>query len=79
MKVSAEKVTPPFKPVNLTITFESQEEVEEFYTIFNLKVITKTLSHINQTDIRDQLRVVAPSASNEEVFTKLNKAMKSYT
>ena len=79
MKVSVEKVTPPFKPVNLTITFESKVEVDEFYAIFNLSVLTDTLSHIDQHSIREQLRVVAPSASNDEVFTKLNKAMKSYT
>ena len=80
MKISAEEVLvkPAFTPINLTLTFESKIEIDEFYAIFNLSILTDTLPHIDQSSIRNQLRELTGNGANKVVFTRLNKAMKAY-
>ena len=43
MKVTATQEEPKFQPVQLTLTFETLDEVKEFYSIFNTTCIADTL------------------------------------
>ena len=42
MKATREKIKPPFTPV--VITLETQEEVDQFYTMVNTSQITQVLN-----------------------------------
>jgi hypothetical protein len=41
-----------FTPVTIKLTFESQKELEEFYSIFNSAVIAKYAKHLPFQNIR---------------------------
>lgn len=49
------KNIPTFSPVKLEITFESEEEIAEFYAIFNYTPITNSLTFVSDGKIRDCL------------------------
>ncbi len=48
-------VEPKFRPVKLEITFESKDEMSEFYTVFNYCPIIDSLYHLDFMAIRSAL------------------------
>lgn len=70
-----------FKPVKVKITLQSEEELNEFYVIFNHRSIANSTPNLNHDLIRDQLdKVLKPYYGNvnyTEAFDKLNTAIKS--
>ena len=57
MKSEVTKVEPKetFKPINLTITIESQEEFNDVYFLLNYSPMVAATKHIPHIHIREQL------------------------
>lgn len=56
MKVTTNKPAPEFTPVDLTLTFETQEELDKFATGFNYTPITEALVGKYYSSVLDALR-----------------------
>ncbi len=56
MQVKKSFSEPKYKPVKLEITFDNEDEVKEFFTIFNYTPITDSLFHLNHAKIRSTLQ-----------------------
>lgn len=57
MKVTPEKKQEVFEPVTIGITFESEDELLEFFCIFNFTGITDPMKHVDKTAIRRGLEL----------------------
>ena len=55
MKVEANKVEEEFKPCSINTTFESDEELEQFFSVFNYGGLTKLTPAIDHKGIRDAI------------------------
>ena len=65
MKVNAVKEHEPFKPVNVTFSFESLEEVEAFYNIFNYSPLARYMTVLDFGAIRTAISNVCDMKRSE--------------
>ncbi len=71
MKVLPIKTKEPiakFKPTAIEITFETEEEMYEFFVFFNYCPITDVLKHINSHEIRQAIESAYIQAENKTNF-----------
>ena len=52
MKVTPEVKEKSFEPVSISITFESEVELNEFYCVFNFTQITGAIEHVCPSAVR---------------------------
>ena len=79
MKVTANSDSHGFKPVEVTLTFESESELECFYAVFNFRPVTNVCfySGLMPDLIRDSIEeVVIRSPANSEWHTRLCEELK---
>jgi len=67
-----------FEPVVLEITFTSEQEIQDFYSICNTTAIVKAARRVDFDSIRRVLRNNYYDASNEESYGKFYKQLKEY-
>ena len=70
MKATSEEV---FSPKTLTITFETQEEVNEFYTLFNITGVCKALRYLEAREIRRAINPWAYTNSTAILLDEINR------
>lgn len=58
MKVKSTKIEPEFQPTSITITFETQDELYDFYSLFNHSTITRLVPSLDHDKIRESLNNV---------------------
>jgi hypothetical protein len=76
MKTEVTQTPPPasFKPVTLSITFETQDELNAFYTLYNHSNVERFLcNHDAYSTVYEQLRPFRTKAYHEE-FCKITGA-----
>ncbi len=65
-----------FKPFSLTVNFESEAEVIEYFSLFNYAPIVEQLPLIDDYNIREQLKEHCPSLDrNYSYMERFNKFM----
>ena len=68
-----------FNPVKISITFESIEELEKFYAIFNHVAIVDGLKIEREAaKIREFLKYAGKDVNDDTYFDKLNKIIREY-
>ena len=75
MKSILQQSTPkPFTPQTLTLTFESQNEIDTFYTLFNFTTVSNCFDRHDTfaSNIRNSLRPVV-SEEQSVIFSNLVK------
>lgn len=72
MKVDINQL-PEFTPITLELTFETLEELQEFYALFNYTLIHESLDVIDAAYIRDVLYTKTSSAYSESALKRLYK------
>ena len=70
MKATSEEA---FSPKTLTITFDTQEEANEFYTLFNATNVVNALIHIPTGVIRDSMRYWSHSNNCTDLVDKIKR------
>ncbi len=70
MQIEKKLRDPKFKPVELKLVFETEEELGEFYSIFNYSPIVECLDAIDPVKIRQELGV--PYGIYSKPHTRLN-------
>ena len=55
MKVNRQEYKDIFTPFSVTIEFETMEEAQEMFCLFNFSPITDGLKHIDWSSVRDSL------------------------
>ncbi len=60
-----------FKPVKIEMIFESEEELAEYFTIFNYTPITDSLKYLDGDAIRETL----PSSNYNSVFKRFEESL----
>ena len=65
-----------FTPITLQITFESQDELGEFYAMMNHVDMCNSVEHLNLTDLRKPLNGMYKPHSVEKIYGKLYKKLK---
>ena len=82
MKATALTVNKEFQPVTLNLTFETLEELQEFYAVFNYTRITDSLRHINSFQIKGELEKLDQGAYSPEyckgLFERIIKLVETY-
>lgn len=72
MKATVHTKSAPFQPVEITISLESQVEVNQFYSIFNFCPVVDTMDSLDDDAIREALSDFEECAYSEHM--KLNEA-----
>lgn len=67
-----------FNPVKLEIIFESENEIAEFYSIFNWMPITNSLTFIDSDKIRSCLGAVVYLKASAGFQRKLSDGIKEF-
>ena len=82
MKATALTVKKEFEPVTLNLTFETLEELQEFYAVFNYTRITDSLRHINSFQIKGELEKLDQGAYSpeycEQLFARIVKLVETF-
>jgi hypothetical protein len=67
-------VTPAFVPMELTLTFQSQKEIDGFYHLFNHPLLC---SYLREHGIKpEQVRDAIPSGCGYDSYRKLHETLK---
>lgn len=74
MQVCIEEM-PAFSPIKLEITFEREEELAEFYAIFNFVPVSNSLTFINSNEICKSLGTEAYLKVGSGFYQRLQSAM----
>lgn len=71
MKAKANFLPKAFKPINITITLESEHEVEALYFLFNSTDIKRVLNLKNNQAVRDAIvEVYGSIPTNDKTWEK---------
>ena len=76
MKIS--KKNEDFKPITLTITFETLEEAQDFYNIHNHVGITINTRSLNHRGIRKELELACTYKIVTETFSEFTNNLKTH-
>lgn len=73
IEITTNDVKPEFKPVTLTLTFQSQTEVDAFYTLFNYTPIVDWIGNkVNDESFPARVRMnLKNSVKADEMFDSL--------
>jgi len=75
MKCKLVDVKPDFQPVTLNITFESQDEIDGFYTVFNNPCIARWINEYSGVELFDEIirDGIKPKTSDTHETTEIHR------